>query len=369
MELPVWASCFRPQPRIALFLCLTAWSMHFQFSRSGGPMAVRAFSIASRVVWSLVLVAAEAGSLSAAARQQKVPLATVSRKVSELEALLQTKLFNRFSRALIPTDACRSYIAAAKRILADVAEAERVASGEYTTPRGGLNLSAPVALGRYYLQPVLAEFLATFPEVDVQLSLQDRTVNLLAEYIVGDLLEGNIDVALRVGSLADSSLIAARIGEAVPVACASPAYLKSRGTPKSPDDLSRHDCIRYAPIQSPTTWRFKRDQTEYAVPIRSRLIVSSVESACDAARAGIGVAEAFSYHVADSIKVGELVPLLQDFQPPPIPVSFVYSPHRFMPVKLRAFLDFALPRLKARLGDLPKAVALRGRISRHSRRE
>jgi DNA-binding transcriptional LysR family regulator len=318
---------------------------------------------------SLVLAVAEAGSLSAAARQRKVPLATVSRKVSELEAHLQTNLFNRSSRALIPTDAGRSYIAAAKRILADVAEAERAASGEYTTPRGGLSVSAPVALGRYYLQPVLAEFLATFPEVDVQLSLQDRTVNLLAEHILGDLLEGQIDVALRVGSLADSSVIAARIGQAAPVVCASPAYLKSRGTPKSPDDLSRHDCIRYAPIQSPTTWRFKRDQTEYAVPIRSRLIVSSSESACDAARAGIGIAEVFSYHVADSIKVGELVPLLQDFQPPPIPVSFVYSPHRFMPVKLRAFLDFALPRLKARLGDLPKGVAPRGRISRHSRRE
>ena len=205
----------------------------------------------------------------------------------------------------------------------------------------------------YYLQPVLTEFLAAFPEVDVQLSLQDRAVNLLEEHV---------DVALRIGTLADSSLIAVRIGEIVRVVCASPAYLKSRGTPKSPDDLSAHDCISYAPIQSPTLWRFKRDQTEYAVPVRSRLIVSNLESACDAARAGIGIAEAFSYHVAESIKSGELVPLLQDFQPPPLPVSFVYSPNRFMPVKLRAFLDFALPRLKARLGDLPKSVVPRGRV-------
>ena len=128
---------------------------------------------------SLVLAVAEAGSLSAAARRQKAPLATVSRKVSELEAHLQTKLFNRSSRALVPTDAGRSYIAAAKRILADVAEAERAASGEYTTPRGDLIVSAPVTLGRYYLQPVLMEFLAEFPEVDVQLGLQDRSVNLL----------------------------------------------------------------------------------------------------------------------------------------------------------------------------------------------
>lgn len=301
---------------------------------------------------SIVLAVAETGSLSAAARRQKAPLATVSRKVSVLEAHLRTKLFNRSSRALIPTDAGRSYIAAAKRILADVAEAERAAAGEYTTPRGELSVSAPVALGRYYLQPVLAEFLAAFPEVDVQLSLQDRPVNLLEEHI---------DLALRVGNLVDSSLIAVRVGEAVPVLCASPAYLKFRGMPKVPDDLAAHDCISYAPIQSATLRRFKKDQTEYAVPLRSRLIVSNIESACDAARAGIGIAEAFSYHVAESIKSGQLVPLLQDFQPPPIPVSFVYSPNRFMPVKLRAFLDFAIPRLKARLGDLPKGVGRRRR--------
>ena len=292
---------------------------------------------------SIVLAVAEAGSLSAAARQQKTPLATVSRKVSELEAHLQTKLFNRSNRALIPTDAGRSYIAAAKRILADVAEAERSAAGEYTTPRGDLSVSAPVAFGRLHLLPVLAEFLAAFPEVDVQLGLQDRAVNLL---------EDHVDVALRLGALADSSLIAVRIGEFCRVVCASPAYLKSRGTPTSPDDLAAHDCVSYASMQSPTTWRFKRGQTEYVVPVRSRLVVSNLESACDAARAGIGITVAFSYHVAESIKAGELTPVLQDFQPPPLPVSFVYSPNRFMPVKLRAFLDFALPRLRSRLGDL-----------------
>jgi DNA-binding transcriptional LysR family regulator len=304
---------------------------------------------------TIVLAVAEAGSLSAAARQQKTPLATVSRKVSELEAHLHTKLFHRSSRALVPTDAGRSYIAASKRILTDVAEAERTASGEYTTPRGELSVSAPITLGRVYLQPILAEFLATFPEVDVQLSLQDRAVNLLEEHV---------DVALRIGTLADSSLIAARVGEIVRVVCASPAYLKSRGTPKSPDDLSAHRCISYPPIQSPTTWRFKRDQTEHVVPVRSRLIVSDLESACDAARAGVGITVAFSYHVAESINSRELTPLLQDFQPPPLPVSFVYSPNRFMPVKLRAFLDFTLPRLRARLGELPKGVAPRERIGR-----
>ena len=311
---------------------------------------------------SIVLAVAESGSLSGAARQQKTPLATVSRKVSEIEAHLQTKLFNRSSRALVPTDAGRAFIAASKRILADVAEAERAASGEYTTPRGDLNVSAPIALGRLYLQPVVAEFLAAFPEVDVQLNLQDRAVNLLEEHV---------DVALRIGQLADSSLIAVRVGEICRVVCASPAYLKARGIPKSPEDLSKHDCISYASLSwmSPSTWTFKRDQAEYVVPVRSRLVVSSLKSACDAACAGIGITHLFSYQANDLAKSGKLTLLLQDFQPSPLPVSFVYSPNRFMPVKLRAFLDFVLPRLKARLGELPKGVAPRKPISRHVARE
>jgi DNA-binding transcriptional LysR family regulator len=299
---------------------------------------------------SIVLAAAEAGSLTAAARRQNMPLATVSRKVSELEAHLRTKLFNRSTRALVPTDAGLSYIAAARRILADVSEAERAVSGEYTTPRGELSVSTLVALGRLCLQPILSEFLKTFPEVNVHLNLQDRTVNLLEEHI---------DVALRIGDLADSSLIAVRVGEIHRVVCASAAYLASRGTPKSPDDLPAHDCISYPPMQSPSTWRFKRDQTDYMVPVRSRFVASNLESACDAARAGLGITEAFSYLIADSINSRQLIPLLQDFQPPPQPVNFMYSPNRFMPAKLRAFLDFAMPRLKARLADLPRGVAPR----------
>jgi DNA-binding transcriptional LysR family regulator len=119
------------------------------------------------------------------------------------------------------------------------------------------------------------------------------------------------------------------------VVCASPTYLKIRGTPNTPTDLSAHDCISYPPIQSATAWRFTQGQKEYVVPVRSRLVVSNLESACDAARAGIGITVAFSYLIAGSIQSGELVPLLREFQPPPQPVSFVYSPNRFMPVVAR----------------------------------
>ena len=296
---------------------------------------------------SIALAVAETGSLSAAARYRKTPLATVSRRISELEALLQTKLFNRTTRELVPTEAGRSFVAAAKRILADVAEAERTAAGASTTPRGKLTLAAPITLGRLHLMPVLAQFLATFREVDVQLDLLDRQVNLLGE---------EVDVALRINPLPDSSLIGLQVGEIRRVLCASPAYLKSKGVPKTPDDLAKHDCITYPPLQLAQEWVFTRNDIEYVVPVRSRLIVNNIESACEAARGGVGITSAFSYQVGELIKSGELTPLLRDFMPPSRPVTFVYSPNRFMPVKLRVFLDFVAPRLRARLRDLSQTA-------------
>lgn len=295
---------------------------------------------------SIVLAVAETGSLSAAARQSRTPLATLSRKVSELEAHLRTKLFNRSTRALVLTDAGSSFVAASKRILADVAEAERAASGEYAVPRGDLHVTAPVGLGRIHLIPVVAEFLKEYPDVDVRLSLHDR---------VADLLEEHEDVALRIGALTDSSLIAVRVGEIRRVACASPDYLKAHGRPKTPDDLARHDCISYTGLLTPNTWTFGHDKVERVVPVRSRLVVTSAESACDAAQAGAGVTVAFSHHVARAVQEGSLITLLDEFQPAPLPVSLVYASNRFMPIKLRAFLDFAAPRLKRRLPDLSKA--------------
>jgi DNA-binding transcriptional LysR family regulator len=306
---------------------------------------------------SVVLAVAEAGSLSEAGRRLRSPLATVSRKVSELEAHLQTKLFNRSSRALVLTDAGRAFVAASKRILADVAEAERTASGEYATPRGDLVLSAPVGLGRILLQPVVGEFLKAFPQVDVQLGLVDRAVNLLEEHV---------DLALRIGNLADSSLIAVRVGDVRRILCASPAYLKARGTPQVPEDMNGHDCISYAPAISPKAWNFIRDGAELAVPVHTRLVVGNLESAYEAARSGMGIAMVFSYLAAASIKAGDLVTLLDSYQPPPTPVNLVYSSSRFMPIKLRAFLDFALPQLKQELAAMAQATTpkAKGSISR-----
>jgi len=288
---------------------------------------------------SVFLAVVEAGSLSGAARRLKTPLATVSRKVSELEAHLRTKLFTRSTRTLVLTEAGSSYVAACKRILADVTEAERAASGEYTAPTGELIVTAPVGLGRIYLIPILADFLKAYPDIDARLELNDRVVSLSEE---------QIDVALRVGMLPDSSLIALRVGAIRRALCASPAYLAARGTPETPDDLVGHDCISFAGFLAPDVWTFVRSDTNVAVPVHSRLIVGTAEAACDAARAGIGITSVFSYHAEAAVKAGTLTTVLDAFQPAALPVSLVYAAGRFLPIKLRAFLDFAAPRLKAR---------------------
>ena len=289
---------------------------------------------------SIVLTVAEAGSLSAAARRLNTPVATASRKISELEAHLRTKLFDRTAHKLALTVAGSSYVAASKRILADLTEAECAASGEYSAPTGELIITGPVNLGRLLLVPILAEFLRVYPKIDARLVLIDRIVSLP---------EDHVDVALRVGVLPDSRLIASRVGSVRRVTCASPAYLAARGTPSTPDDLAGHDCITYESILAPNAWRFVRDKTEITVSVQPRLVVSHVEAACDAALAGIGIARVFYHHVAASIEAGTLVTVLADFETKPLPVNLLYAAGRFLPIKVRAFLDFAAPRLKAQL--------------------
>jgi DNA-binding transcriptional LysR family regulator len=190
------------------------------------------------------------------------------------------------------------------------------------------------------LIPILAEFLRAYPEIDVSLLLVDRFLSLP---------EDHVDVALRIGELPDSRLIALRLGAVRRVVCANPSYLAERGTPKAPKDLTEHDCIVYEGLRRSDVWEFVRDGTEVAVTLQPRLVVPNLEAACDAARAGIGLTRAFSYNVKASIEEGTLTTVLDAFQPAALPVNFVYTAGRFMPIKLRAFLDFAAPRLKARL--------------------
>jgi DNA-binding transcriptional LysR family regulator len=289
---------------------------------------------------SIVLAVAEAGSLSAAARHLNTPPATASRKITELEQHLRAKLFDRSSRKLTLTDSGLSYVAALKQILADLSEADRAASGEFASPIGELIATAPFGLGCQYLTPILAEFLRAYPDIDVRLLLVERIVSLPDDHV---------DVALRIGELPDSRLIALRVGTTRRIICASPAYLEARGTPKTPEDLARHDCIVFEGFLGPDVWKFERDGTHLAVTVQPRLVVSNAEAACEAARAGIGLTRAFTYQVKASLEEGTLTTVLDEFQSETLPVNLVYAAGRFMPIKLRAFLDFATPRLKARL--------------------
>ncbi|MBR1216528.1 LysR family transcriptional regulator [Bradyrhizobium sp. U87765 SZCCT0131] len=291
---------------------------------------------------STFLAVVEAGSLSAAARRLKTPLTTVSRKVSELEAHLRTKLFNRSSRQLVLTDAGSSYLTACKRILADVSEAERIASGEYTAPTGELSVTTPVGFGRTILIPIIADFLKTYPDIKTRIIPTDRVLSLVQE---------QIDVGVRIGTLPDSSLIAIPVGTTRRLACASPAYLAARGRPRTPEDLAAHDCISYAGFESHDLWTFVRDRATVAVPVKTRLIVGGAEAACAAARAGIGITIALSYQLGAASDGAGLMTVLDDFQPAPRPVNLVYSANRFLPIKVRAFLDFATPRLKQVLAE------------------
>ena len=289
---------------------------------------------------SILREAVDAGSLSAAGRRLGVPLATVSRKVSELEKHLGTRLLNRSSRKLTLTDAGRSYVMACKRILEDVAEAERVASGEYSAPKGNLTLSAPIVFGRLHVLPIVMAFLKHHPDIDIRLVLADRVV---------DLFEDHVDLAIRIGDLPDSSLVAIRVGSIRRVVCGSPAYFAGRGTPQHPSELSAHDCVSFEGLMASDFWSFRVGKSDTPVAIHSRLVVNTAEAAIDAAVAGVGITRVLSYQVARAAEVGALAVVLEPFEPAPAPVNLVHAGQGLLPLKLRAFVDFAAPLLRAGL--------------------
>ena len=212
---------------------------------------------------SVIIAVTETGSFSASSRRLGTPVATVSRKVSELEARLKAELFQRSSRRMTLTDAGRAYIEACKRIIEQVDDAEREVSGEYRVPKGDLAVTAPWGLGHMHLLPITVEFLATYPEISLRLVLTDRVVNTVEE---------NIDVAIRIGSLPDSSMIATRIGSIRLVICGSPSYLAARGTPNALSDLHNHDCIGIDALPGQTIWKFGKGSKANVMTVPSRLI-------------------------------------------------------------------------------------------------
>lgn len=289
---------------------------------------------------AMFVAVAEAGGFSAASRKLAKPLATVSRKVSELEEQLGIALLARSTRHVTLTDSGRQYYEACRRILNDVAEAEREAAGEQSAARGELIVTAPIVFGRLHLVPVATAFMAVHPEISLRLVLVDRVVNLLEE---------QADIALRIGDLKDSDMKTVRVGETTRVVCASGSYLAARGAPQELEELAPHDCINVTAIPPAQGWLLQVKGKEVAVPVTARLAVTTAEAGIEAALHDCGLVQVHCYQVSDRVREGALKTVLRQHEPRHAPISLVYNRGRHMPEKLRAFRDYVAPRLRKRL--------------------
>ncbi|MDB5852854.1 MAG: lysR substrate binding domain protein [Herminiimonas sp.] len=288
---------------------------------------------------SILVKVSEAGSFSAAGRALNVPLATLSRKVSDLETRLGTRLLIRTTRKLTLTDAGISYIAAARRILGLVEDAEQEAAGEFNAPKGELVITAPISFGRLHVLPVVADFLAMFAEINIRLVLTDRNVSLTDDHI---------DMAVRIGKLPDSSMVATQVGNMRTVVCASPDFMSRWGVPTTPENLLNLRCVTVdTPMLSPR-WQFKAlgSGTTFEIPVVPRLSVTTTEAAAEGAARGVGVTRLLHYQVLEAVNAGALQIILTEFEPEPAPVNLLHASRGQMPLKMRRFLDFAVPQLR-----------------------
>ncbi len=300
------------------------------------------------------IAAVDEGSLSAAARRLRRSPAAVTRTIAFLEAEVGAELLHRTTRSLSLSDAGERYAAACRRILADLEEARLAAAGAHAAPRGLLTITAPVMFGTRILRPVVDDFLASQPAVQARYLLIDRVVNLAEE---------GVDVALRIAHLQDSGLIATRVGEVRRVVAAAPAYLAGRPAITAPADLAAHDCIAHTGLGAAPdaasgpaeVWSFPPRPGaggQRHVRVAARLTVNAIDSAIRSAADGRGVVRVLSYQIEQEVLDGRLVILLEDDEPEPLPVHLVMPDGRLGIAKVRAFVDFAAARLKARLRSI-----------------
>jgi DNA-binding transcriptional LysR family regulator len=278
---------------------------------------------------------AEAQGFAPAARRVGMSPPAVTRAIAALEERIGTRLLHRTTRIVRLTEAGSRFLADCKRILGELEEAEASAAGSHAEPRGLLAVTAPVMFGRMFVAPLVLDFLARHPRVTARTLFLDR---------VADLIDEGLDVAVRIAHLPDSSLRAVRVGSVRRVVCASPDYLAARGTPRTPVDLAQLDAIAVSLGASPEEWSFASGET---VSPPARLIVNSNDVAIAAAVAGRGVTRVLSYQIAPELRAGKLEVVLADFEPPPIPISVVHAEARRAAAKVRAFVDFAVERLRA----------------------
>jgi DNA-binding transcriptional LysR family regulator len=289
--------------------------------------------------------ALDAGSLAGAGRRLGRSPAAVSRAIAFLENHVGVQLLHRTTRSIRLSEAGERYAAACRRVLTDLEEADMLAAGERAAPRGVLTLTAPLISGEDVLRPILDGFLDAYPAVSARLLLLDRPVGLIDE---------GIDAALRIAHLPDSTLVAVRVGEVRRVVAAAPSYLAQHPRIDEPADLAKHrivsmthfgiDSWSFPPVQGSATAR--------TVQFAPRLIVNSVRAAVASAAEGNGVTRLFSYHVGEEVRAGRLKIVLADAEPTPLPVHIITPEGRLSVPKVRAFVDFALPRLKARFAHL-----------------
>jgi DNA-binding transcriptional LysR family regulator len=276
----------------------------------------------------------DAGSLVAAARRLRRSPPAVTRALGALEDRIGLRLFDRTTRRLAPTEAGRSLAERARALLMDY---EAALLGASQAPvRGVLRITAPVQFGRRHVAPIVSAFLNDYPDVRIELTLNDRNL---------DLIEEGLDLAVRIGGLQDSTLIARQVGSVRRVVVASPRYIAARGMPRVPSDLAKHDTIFGMARSSAREWRFGRKRRSAVVRLSPRLLVDDVETQVQAAKAGRGVARVLSYQVTEELAAGSLVCLLRDVEPEPLPVQLVTLSRAHMTPKVRAFIDFAVKAL------------------------
>lgn len=283
----------------------------------------------------------EAGSFSAAAARLDRAKSAVSRQVAALESHLGVQLLNRTTRRLSLTEAGREFHERAQRILADLEEAELSVAAEQTALRGRLRLAAPLSFGVLHLAPALAEFLTRHPELVLDLDLDDRRINLVEE---------GFDLALRIGELVDSSLVARSLAPIRMQLCASPAYLRRHGTPRTPQDLAFHAGLVYGNVPEAQQWRFRDVAGKvHSVKVPARLRANNGDVLLRAALDGLGVVVSPTFIAHRALAAGQLVPLLPDYQAPGTSAYAVYPSRRHLPQRVRALIDF----LAQRFGTTP----------------
>jgi DNA-binding transcriptional LysR family regulator len=299
---------------------------------------------------TFVAVAEEEG-FAPAARRLGVSPPVVTRSISALEERLGLRLLERTTRKVRVSEAGARYLSDCKRLLAEVEDVEAAISGEHAKPRGVLGLTAPVMFGRLFVAPLLVDFLAKYPQVSARALLVDQLV---------DLMDEGLDVAVRIAKLADSSLTSVKVGAVRRVTCASPGYLKKHGTPKTPRELSEHRSFVFSSERSAPSWAFEHKGKQLSLRPRATLLVNSSEVGIDAAVAGAGITRVLSYMVAAHVQAGRLRVILEDFEAEPIPIHVVYREGRRAPARVRAFVDFAVARLRADAALGLKLVGRRG---------